>query len=187
MTQTSRLTPETGFMEHIEASTGIRISACFQCKKCTNGCPVTFAMDVYPDQVIRLIHMGMRDQVLSCGTIWVCAACETCTTRCPNDIDIAGVMDYLKERAVASGVSIPQQRTKLFHEAFLNDVRRRGRLSEGRMLQSYMLKSGELWRKIKDGEIGEEISLGVNMFRKGRMSLIPKGVRSKSEIRAILK
>jgi len=77
------------------------VSSCYQCKKCSAGCPLTFAMDFYPDQVIRLALLGQEEQVLGCRTIWVCSSCETCTTRCPNNIDIAGVMDWLKEAAIA--------------------------------------------------------------------------------------
>jgi len=71
------------FLEEVEGGSGVKVSACFQCRKCTNGCPVTFAMDLYPDQVMRYIQLGIREPVLNSSTIWVCASCETCTTRCP--------------------------------------------------------------------------------------------------------
>ena len=187
MEQQERIRPEAGFMEQVEESGGIAVSACFQCKKCTNGCPVTFAMDIRPDQVIRLIQLGQRGKVLSCSTIWVCAACETCTTRCPNGVDIAGVMDYLKERAIEAGIAVPQPLSRIFHESFLNDIRKRGRVFEGGLMQNYLLRSGELWRKIKSGEITDEINLGLAMFRKGRMPLLPRGIKGKAEIREILK
>ena len=82
------LNPDYQFLEQIEALGPFQTGACFQCRKCTNGCPVTFAMDLYPDEVIRMVILGQRDTVLSCRTIWVCAACETCTTRCPNEVKI---------------------------------------------------------------------------------------------------
>ncbi|PQP34106.1 heterodisulfide reductase, partial [Desulfobacteraceae bacterium SEEP-SAG9] len=94
----AQVLPNNTLLEEIEAETGIKVSACYQCKKCTNGCPVTFAMDIYPDRVIRFIQLGQEDRVLNCNTIWICSACETCTTRCPNEVDIAGAMDYMKER-----------------------------------------------------------------------------------------
>lgn len=187
MEQQNQIIPEAGFMESVESSSGIKVSACYQCKKCTNGCPVTFAMDIYPDQVIRLIQMGQPDKVLSCNTIWICASCQTCSTRCPNEVDIAGVMDYMKERALDAGIKVPQPLTYAFHKAFLNDVRKRGRVFEGGLMQSYLLKSGELWRKLRTGEITEEIALGWTMFRKGRMPLVPKGIKGKAEIKEILK
>jgi CO dehydrogenase/acetyl-CoA synthase alpha subunit len=56
-------------------------------------CPVAFAMDYKPNQICRW-SLGMKERVLSSKTIWVCASCYTCSTRCPNDIDIAKVMDW---------------------------------------------------------------------------------------------
>ncbi len=88
------------FLVEVEEKSGVKVSACYQCRKCTNGCPVTFAMDLYPDQVMRYIQLGLRKEILQSSTIWVCASCETCTTRCPNEVDIAKVMDYLKQTIV---------------------------------------------------------------------------------------
>jgi heterodisulfide reductase subunit C len=178
---------DPGFSRTVEGMTRLNLDACFQCRKCTNGCPVTFAMDIYPDQVIRLVLLGQKERVLKCGTIWVCSACETCTTRCPNEVDIAATMDALKEMAVREGVQIREPKTYAFHRAFLDDVKRRGRMFEGRLMQSYLFKSGEFYRKLVDGTIREDISLGLNMFRKGRLPLLPKGIKEKQEIKEILR
>lgn len=178
---------EPGSRKKEKASARLKTSMCYQCKRCTNGCPVTFAMDIYPDRVIRLVNLGRMDRVLNCNTIWICSACETCTTRCPNEVDIAGVMDYLKERAIHEGVKIPQPRTHAFHEAFLKDIEKRGRVFEGRMMQSYMIRSGELFRKIGNGSIVEDISLGLKLFLKGRMPLLPEGIKRKKEIKDLIK
>ena len=90
------LDPDYHFLEEVESAGPFQAEACYQCRKCTNGCPVTFAMDLYPDEVIRMVILGQRERVLNCDTVWVCAACETCTTRCPNDVKIAELMDRLK-------------------------------------------------------------------------------------------
>jgi len=185
--QKSPVEVDTSFSNLLEASVGLNVNACFQCRKCTNGCPVTFAMDIYPDEVIRLVLLGQKERVLTCNTIWVCSACETCTTRCPNEVDIAGTMDALKEMAVKEGVQIPQPKTYAFHKAFLDDVKKRGRMFEGKLMQSYLLSSGELFRKVVDGSIKEEMSLGWSMFKKGRLPLLPKGIKGKKEIKEILK
>jgi heterodisulfide reductase subunit C len=144
-------------------------------------------MDIYPDQVIRLVMLGQRDRVLTCKTIWLCSACETCTTRCPNEVDIAATMDALKEMAVEEGIQVPEPKTYAFHKAFLDDVKKRGRIFEGKLMQSYLIQSGELFRKVVDGSIKEEISLGLNMFKKGRLPLLPKGIKDRKEIKEILK
>jgi len=178
---------EPGSLKKEKASAHLKASLCYQCKRCTNGCPVTFAMDIYPDRVIRLVNLGRLERVLNCNTIWICSACETCTTRCPNEVDIAGVMDYLKEQAIREGVKIPQPRTYAFHEAFLKDIQKRGRVFEGGMMGSYMIRSGELFRKIRNGSIIEDIVLGFKLFLKGRMPLLPEGIKGKKEIKDLIK
>ncbi|MFH0845384.1 MAG: 4Fe-4S dicluster domain-containing protein [Pseudomonadota bacterium] len=165
----------------------LKVSACYQCRRCTNGCPVTFAMDIYPDKIIRLVNLGQIERVLKSHTIWICSSCQTCTTRCPNDVDIAEVMDSLKEMAVQSGIRIPEPRSYAFHEAFLRDIGKRGRVFESGMLQSYMIRSGDLLRKFRDGTIREDIALGFKMFRKGRMPLLPHGIKGKKDVRDLIK
>jgi heterodisulfide reductase subunit C len=102
-------------------------------------------------------------------------------------VDIAGTMDALKEMAVKEGIEIPQPKTYAFHKAFLDDIGKRGRMFEGKLMQSYLLNSGELFRKVADGSIKEEISLGWNMFKRGRLPLLPKGIKAKKEVKEILR
>ena len=180
------LNPDYQLLEQLEAAGPFQAGACFQCRKCTNGCPVTFAMDLYPDEVIRMVILGQRETVLRCRTIWVCASCETCTTRCPNDVKIAELMDCLKEMAVQEDVPSPQPQILTLHETFLSNVKKRGRLFEGTFLPAYMLRSGEIWRKWKAGTWHGELKLGWQMLYKGRLRLFPRTIKGKKEVRAIL-
>ena len=165
----------------------LKVPACYQCRRCTNGCPLTFAMDIYPDRVIQLVNLGQMERVLQCNTIWVCSACETCTTRCPNEVDIAGVMDNLKEMAMDAGIRPSQGSTLAFHEAFLRDIEKRGRIFEGGMMQGYMLRSGEIFRKMRDRSIVEDIRMGLRLLKKGRMPIIPEGIKDKKGLRQLMK
>jgi heterodisulfide reductase subunit C len=178
--------PDYRFLEQIEAQRPFQAGACFQCRKCTNGCPVTFAMDLYPDEVIRMVILGQRETVLECRTIWVCAACETCTTRCPNDVKIAELMDCLKEMAVYEGVPSSQPRILALHETFLNNIKKRGRLYETTLLPAYLLKSEKLLEKWNSGIWRYDLKLACRMFSKGRLPLLPKSISGKSEVRKIL-
>jgi heterodisulfide reductase subunit C len=178
--------PDYRLLEQIEAEGPFQASACFQCRRCTNGCPVTFAMDLYPDEVIRMVILGQREKVLTCRTIWVCAACETCTTRCPNDVKIAELMDCLKETALREGIPSSQPRILALHETFLNNIKKRGRLYETTLLPAYMLKSGELLGKWNSGTWRYDLNLARRMFSKGRVPLMPKSIKGKSEVRKIL-
>ena len=180
------LTPDYRFLEQIEAEGPFQTGACFQCRKCTNGCPVAFAMDLYPDEVIRMVILGQRKTVLACQTIWVCAACETCTTRCPNDVRIAELMDCLKEMAFREGVPSSQPRILALHETFLNNIKKWGRVYETTLLPAYLLKSGELLDKWNSGTWRYDLNLGRRMFSKGRLRLMPKSIKGKREVRKIL-
>lgn len=181
-----KLTPDIHFLEQIETVGPYQVSTCYQCRKCTNGCPVTFAMDLYPDEVIRLVLLGQRETVLGCDTIWVCAACETCTTRCPNDVKIAELMDCLKEMAVESGVPSPQPQILTLHASFLKDVKRWGRVFETTFLPDYLIRSGELLRKWQNGTWRTDMRLSWQMTRKKRFPLLPKPIKGKKEVRQIL-
>jgi heterodisulfide reductase subunit C2 len=178
---------EPGFLEEVEAGSGVKVSACYQCRKCTNGWPVTFAMDLYPDQVMRYIQLGWRQPVLESSPIWVCASCETCTTRCPTEVDIAGAMDFLKQTVVRAKSGAKEKKVLTFHQVFLDDVRKRGRVFESGMMQNYLLKSGEAFTKLKDLSILEELRLGWTLYRKGRLNLLPHGIKGKEEIRQLFR
>jgi heterodisulfide reductase subunit C2 len=168
------LAPNFEFSDEIRKERQIAVTDCYQCAKCSAGCPLTFAMDFLPHEIIRLSGLGQEEMVLGSKTIWVCSACETCSTRCPNDIDIAGVMDFLKERSVRSRRSVSQKSVLAFHKAFLEDVRLSGgRLNESLLLGLYMLRSGEGLRKFKTGGLKEDVKLGLQMFKKGRLSVKP--------------
>jgi heterodisulfide reductase subunit C len=179
------LSLNSAFLEEVEGGSGVKVSACYQCRKCTNGCPVTFAMDLYPDQVMRYIQLGWREPVLASATIWVCAACETCTTRCPNEVDIAKAMDFLKQTVVRENTGAREKKGLTFHQVFLDDIRKRGRVFEAGLMQTYLLKSGEAFTKLKDLSILEEMRLGWTMYRKGRLNLLPHGIKGKGEVRQL--
>jgi heterodisulfide reductase subunit C len=179
------LEPSSSLAERLAALT--TVSACYQCKKCSAGCPLTFAMDFYPDQVIRLALLGQEDTVLGCRTIWVCSSCETCTTRCPNQIDIAGVMDWLKEEALRRGYASPQPAVTRFHQTFLDTVRLAGgRLSEPLLLGLYQLKSGGTLAKLKSGELGEDLRLAWALARRRRLVLrLPHRLKGARQVKDI--
>ena len=171
------VTPDPGFGREVEEKSRTRVSACFQCLKCTGGCPVTFAMDIMPNQVIRMVQLGMKEEVLRSSTIWVCASCETCTTRCPNDIDIAHVMDSLRQAAIAEKIEPAQKEILAFHRIFMMTIKFLGRLYEPGMLGA--LKA---WTRILNRG---EIKLGWKMFKKGKLKIFPRAVSESRELRAI--
>lgn len=179
------LVPSFALQERLAGEAALPVSSCFQCKKCSAGCPLTFAMDLLPDRVIRLALLGQTERLLSCRTVWVCAACVTCSTRCPNGIDIARVMDWLKEEALRQGKAIPQPEVATFHRFFLDSVRRAGgRLPEVALMRRFTLY--KLWRRPQLGELLENFKLGWGMMKRGRLRPVgPPALKVREEIKAI--
>jgi len=125
------------------------------------------AMDILPSQVIRMSQLGRGEELLRSETIWVCVSCYTCSIRCPNDIHIAHVMDALRELALKEGVPPKRERVVLFHQLFLASIREYGRVYEAKLLAKYEAKAGELLKNIP---------LGLAMFLKGKIALLPHKV-----------
>jgi heterodisulfide reductase subunit C len=92
------------FVARVEEISGQNLLACNQCGKCSAGCPVVAAMDLLPSQVIRMAQLGMED-VLECNTIWICASCLTCVTRCPKGVDLPRLMEALRQIALRRGAA----------------------------------------------------------------------------------
>lgn len=87
---------------------GEKLMRCFQCGTCTSDCPIARFSDTYrPRQIIRMAQLGLKDRVLDSDTLWLCAACFTCTDRCPQDVEVASVIRVLRNLAAAEG-HIPQ-------------------------------------------------------------------------------
>ncbi len=181
-TETATLIPDPAARRRIESLSGQTISACFQCEKCTNGCPVAFAMDIVPHRVIRMANYGTIGPLLHCATIWVCSSCETCTTRCPNNIDIAHVMDTLRQVSMKEGKVMPTQHdAPIFHKEFLASIQRSGRINELDMITRYTLKSEGIGGMIK------QAGMGIKMLTRGRFKLLPEKATAKSEVKTIFK
>ncbi len=77
-------TIDSSFLEEVKKRSGENLSLCYQCLKCTAGCPTAPYMDIRPNNIIRMIQMGMKKEVLGSSAIWFCVYCQTCGTRCPT-------------------------------------------------------------------------------------------------------
>ncbi len=84
-------------VRRVQEYSGQDLLACYQCGKCAAGCPVAFAMDMLPSQVIRYAQLGLVERLTQSETIWLCAACQTCYTRCPKGVDLSRIMEALRE------------------------------------------------------------------------------------------
>ena len=173
------------FLSKVEGETGANIPACYQCERCTNACPVSAYMDVNPHQVIRYVQMGWREELLRSTTIWVCLSCEMCTTYCPNSVDVAKTINHLRNMAYRSSAEPSEKTLAVFHKTFINELQRFGRVNEFWLIGSLNRHPDVLKQKIKTDALKEELILGLEMFRKGKLRLIPHRCREMKKIREI--
>jgi heterodisulfide reductase subunit C len=152
------------FMREVERRSGTSVSACYQCHKCSTGCPVGVEMERLTSQLMRLLFLGAEREVIESEAIWLCASCETCTARCPMGIDIASVLDTLRMMAVERGVTIPNKRSVEFGRAFLNSVARYGRVWELGTVIDYKVRTLDLF---------SDIDKAMSMVSRRKLSPIP--------------
>ena len=139
-------------------------SFCYQCSKCSAGCPVVEDMDLLPHQIMHSVALGEETAALDSVSIWICAGCYTCAVRCPNDINVTSVMDELRKKAVESNRPCPKPGVLKFHQTVLNDMNRRGRVHELRFMGEYNIKIGRPFNNIE---------FAPKMLLKGRLKIFP--------------
>ncbi len=89
-------------IDQLRDISGVNVYACFQCGNCSAACPAVEFMDIPPHQVIRKVQLGFIDELITSETPWICAACIACTVKCPRGVDIAKVMEGLRQIVLRS-------------------------------------------------------------------------------------
>ncbi len=164
------------FGETISELSGVDISTCYQCGKCTAGCPVVMEMSHTPNQIMRLIQLGLKDEVLSSPTPWLCASCETCTTRCPKEVDIAKIMDTLRILALKEGYKRKEPNVVAFNKIFLDSIKNNGRLQETKLAMAFNFKTLQFFK---------DMMLGQKLFMKGKISFSGDAISGVDAVKAI--
>jgi len=173
---------------------GENIMKCFQCSTCTVGCPISELVSTYnPRKIIQMSLLGMRNEVLESEEIWLCAVCQTCSERCPQDVkisDLMGAIRRIAEKEAHKGNIKLKAVRPIFEEAFMHQLEKYGRLYE-------MGLSMEYYKKAHGGLISGMLAmqkdyqkLGMRLFKKGKMgpkSMLPPKIKGTKEIKKIFK
>ena len=156
-----------------------KLLTCIQCGTCTASCPTAYAMDYTPRQLWRLIQLGLKEEVLTSNSFWLCTACYSCTLRCLRGIACTETMSTLKRMAVSMRMEKLSSSAR-FYEAFRDTVRRHGRLHEVELMATFFGRAKRL------GAMGYT-RLGFTLWRKGKVSLDASAVniRGLDQIEAI--
>lgn len=175
----SAITINPELAQRILDETGENVYLCYQCIKCTSGCPLTEYFDWQPNQVMRALQLGQEDIALQSKTPWLCACCQTCTTRCPQGLNVTAIMEFLTREALRRGFKPQVTEVDAFNKAFMREVRLWGRSYElGLMAEMKM-------RNLGKHSLMEDMDLGFRVIRKNKMPFIPKLVRPPRRVKRI--
>jgi heterodisulfide reductase subunit B2 len=161
--------------ETVQDATGQDAYRCYQCLKCTSGCPLAEHFDLAPNQVMRSLQLD-DTSVLTSRTIWLCASCQTCTTRCPMDIDVAGIMDALCIEAKRREVPPAVPEIDAFNRLFVAAVKPLGRLYELGFSIAFNLARRRPFT---------DMAMALALFRRGRIKLLPRFARPPKKLEAL--
>lgn len=167
------------FTQDLQALTGENVMLCYQCKKCTLGCPSAYAMGMKPHELMRAIQLGLIEEVYWSGTIWICLSCETCNTRCPQDINILRIIDGLREMSISKKVDYynPYPSIPALHQIFMTLLARFGKIYE---LGLALLINLLMLTPFKD------IDMASPMLMKGKLKPFPHFSHGKKELRQVM-
>lgn len=180
MHKPTNTTHSPSLKKRMEQEIDVIASHCYQCGKCTAGCPLNEDMDIMPNQILRMLQLelpGYEDKLLSSLSIWLCLACDTCYSRCPQEVKLSQVMDFLRQESVRQNKVNPKAKDILkFHQAFLETIEKNGKLNEVWLTLNYKLKTLNLL---------QDINKAPSMFFKGKLNPIPDRVHNVKEIEKI--
>lgn len=163
--------------ERILAELGENVYLCYQCVKCTSGCPIGEFLDWQPNQIMRAVQLGQEDIALAAQTPWLCAACQTCTTRCPQGLDINAIMEFLTREAMARSIESPVPDVQVFNEAFMREVRLWGRAYEPGLMAEMKLRRRE--------HLFDDLSFYLEMLKKRKVAFLPKLGRPPRQVKPV--
>jgi heterodisulfide reductase subunit B len=176
------VTFKTDLAQQIQERSGENVFLCYQCKKCTAGCPVAAYFDLTPHQVLRACQFGQSDLVLNSRTVSLCAACETCSTRCPQSIDIARIMDELEIMAAEQGIKSKARTVPMFYKSANRGINMFGRMWELGLMAELYIRQFFAWeegRPLLDFQQLFKYNMGtaIKMLRTGKLKILPSIAR----------
>ncbi len=164
---------DRGFAAEVRRRSGADFQHCYQCRTCANGCPFVQAMDYPPNAIIRRVQYGLRQQVLECSTIWICVACNTCSSECPMGIDIPAIMDALRRLALEEGAMVAEPNILDFHREVLHSIKRYGRAHKLGIMLRYKARVHQWFA---------DLDVGLKMLAKRKLDLRASRVKAIREI-----
>lgn len=67
---------------------GGNLTSCFTCGTCSGGCPATGLHDMDPRKFVRMVALGLDEEIATTPWVWMCSMCQRCIKACPMSVDI---------------------------------------------------------------------------------------------------
>ena len=167
---------DSSFSKEVVNRSGVALNSCLHCLSCSGGCEFSKNMDFFPNQIIRMVQLGLKEKALSSSGIWICVGCNTCSIQCPMGIDISTITDVLCQIALEKGVVIAEPHILKFHEEVLNSISRHGRTHKLEIMFRY-----KMYKKDWFSDMG----VGIKMLKKRKLDIFPSKVSKPIEIKKL--
>lgn len=166
----------SSLQNEIKEACNTDVELCMECGKCTGGCSNAHIFDYTPRKIVQLVKMGAEDTLLNMDSLWTCVSCHLCVDRCPSQINIPSIMDYLREKAYHRGVKAKRPNVELFHELMLKSIKKTGKVVEAPLIIQFNLGSKQYFNNF---------DLGPKMFFKGKLNPFTTKVKNINQVRRL--
>ena len=179
--ETGTTAENTAFIDEIASMPGGEgVNLCTQCGTCSASCPSVKHMDFSPRKLVAMIRAGKREEVLKSNSPWICASCFMCTVRCPVGLKPDELMHTIGRASIFHGISCDSIKTPTLYAAFIESIKKYGRVNEGEVMLEYYRRTGLL-------SALRLSSVGFTLLRRGRLFVRSNRIKGASQLKTILK
>ena len=150
---------------------------CYQCGKCTASCPMVDVFEYKPNQIIRLVLMDRIDKILDSNSIFLCLSCEICSSRCPQEVHIATIMNFIRNESWKLG-EFKIKNIARFYNIFLRLAGIFGRSFEPGLIMGMNILSGRFFN---------DADVAVKILRKRKIKMLPEFIKGRKQVSKVIK
>jgi heterodisulfide reductase subunit C len=173
---------KSDILSMIHEATGESVLNCYQCGKCSAGCPLVAEMDYPPSQLLRMMQLRLPEfdkKVIGSYTIWLCLNCEACIARCPQEVDFPVIVDYLRTESLRLNlINTKAKDIVAFHKSFLDSIRYTGRLYEIGLIVEFKARTMHLL---------QDLLIAPRMFFAGKLAVFPHMIKNRKSFSILFK
>lgn len=150
---------------------------CYQCGKCTASCPMVDAFEYKPNQIIRLVMLDKIDKILDSNSIFLCLSCEICSSRCPQEVHIATIMNFIRNESWKID-EFKLKNIAMFYKIFLRITAHFGRSFEPGIIAGMNILTGKFFN---------DADAAVKILGKRKINMVPEFVKGRKQVAKVIK